>query len=416
MEKRIITLFIFIVAGINSYAQFEVSGVIRPRMEYRNGYAKLRDSLTEAAFFVSQRTRLNIGFENDKIETYISFYDFRVWGDQPLKKDIASVGLSAGWAEVSLTENFSVKFGRQSFKYDNSRLLSPVNWNQIGAAHDAILFKYRNSGWQIDLASAFNQSVLNNFGTDYADLITNYKTLNFLWINKIFGKTEIAFLGIVDGYQKKETTNTIYMRYTPGLIAKYKNSLFKIAARGFYQGGKNQAGDDISAFYLNTDIGIKIFEKLNLVAGFEIMSGNNLQDSLSKTDRAFNILYGARHKFNGNMDYFSVPITTDAAGLINPYLKLNFQINEIVALQASYHYFRLYGDYVYNNGFANKFLGNEIDLNTSIKFFKYFKLDAGYSAIFATKTLSYIKGGNNRKFNSWAFLMITVDPVLFRSK
>ncbi|OQX72178.1 MAG: hypothetical protein B6D61_14795 [Bacteroidetes bacterium 4484_249] len=51
MEKRIITLFIFIVAGINSYAQFEVSGVIRPRMEYRNGYAKLRDSLTEAAFF-----------------------------------------------------------------------------------------------------------------------------------------------------------------------------------------------------------------------------------------------------------------------------------------------------------------------------------------------------------------------------
>ncbi len=404
------------MVSLTGYSQFEIQGVIRPRAEYRNGYSTLRDSLAEYAGFITQRTRLNLKFTKGIIKSAISFYDFRVWGDQPLKNDLASVGLNKGWVEVALGQSFAVKFGRQAVGYDNYRLFSKVNWNQIGASHDLVLLKFRNNGWIMDFGAAYNQAAVNKFGTDYSELIKNYKTLNFLWLRKKFGKTDVAFQAIADGYQKEETNNTVYLRATGGIIAKYKEEKWDISARGFYQGGKLQTGQDVSAYYLNFDLGVKLLEKFRLLGGFELLSGNDATDSLDKTDHAFNILYGSRHKFNGTMDYFSVPVTTKRAGLVNPYLKLKFSVSKKVDIFADYLFFRLYGNYLDNGKTINKNLGNEIDLKVRGKVLKYLKLEGGYSFLLATKSMEVIKGGNSSYFNSWAYFMITVDPVLFTSK
>jgi hypothetical protein len=413
--KKVILLFL-IILSINAYSQFEIQGVIRPRAEYRNGYSTLRDSLVEYAGFITQRTRLNMKFTKGIIKSAISFYDFRVWGDQPLKKDLASVGLYEGWVEIEATKNFAIKFGRQSIGYDNYRLISKVNWNQIGASHDLVLLKYRNSGWIVDFGAAYNQASVNKFGTDYSELIFNYKTLNFLWLRREFGKFDIALLAIADGYQKEGTKNTIYLRYTGGLILKYFADKWDITARGFYQGGKLQTGQDVSAFYQNIDLGIKLSKKFRLLGGMELFSGNNATDSLNKTDHAFNILIGGRHKFNGTMNYFSVPSTTKRAGLVNPYLKLKFIVSKNVDIFADYHFFRLYGDFIDNGNIIDKNLGNEIDLKFKTRILKYLKLEGGYSFLFATESMEVIKGGSNSYFNSWAYFMVTVDPVLFTTK
>ncbi len=414
MKKLFILLGL--IVSINSYSQFEIQGVIRPRAEYRNGYSTLRDSLVEYAGFITQRTRLNMKFTKGIIKSAISFYDFRVWGDQPLKKDLASVGLYEGWVEIAATKKFSIRFGRQSIGYDNYRLISKVNWNQIGASHDLVLLKYRNSGWIVDFGAAYNQASVNKFGTDYSDLIFNYKTLNFLWLNKKVGKLDIAFQAIADGYQKVETKNTIYLRYTGGLILKYFAEKWDVTLRGFYQGGELQTGQDVSAFYQNINLGIKLSKKFRLLGGMEFFSGNNATDSLNKTDHAFNILIGGRHKFNGTMDYFSVPSTTKRAGLVNPYLKLKFIVSKNVDIFADYHFFRLYGDFIDNGKIIDKNLGNEIDLKFKTRILKYLKLEGGYSFLFATESMEVIKGGNNSYFNSWAYFMVTVDPVLFTTK
>jgi hypothetical protein len=235
-------------------------------------------------------------------------------------------------------------------------------------------------------------------------------------LRREFGKFDIALLAIADGYQKEGTKNTIYLRYTGGLILKYFAEKWDITARGFYQGGKLQTGQDVSAFYQNIDLGIKLSKKFRLLGGMELFSGNNATDSLNKTDHAFNILIGGRHKFNGTMNYFSVPSTTKRAGLVNPYLKLKFIVSKNVDIFADYHFFRLYGNFIDNGNIIDKNLGNEIDLKFKTRILKYLKLEGGYSFLFATESMEVIKGGSNSYFNSWAYFMVTVDPVLFTTK
>jgi len=414
MKRLILMLGIF--TSMHVYSQIEIQGVIRPRAEYRNGYGTLRDSLTEYAGFVTQRTRLNFKFTKGIVQTYFSFYDFRVWGDQPLKKDLSSVGLNEGWVEVAVAKHFAIRFGRQAIGYDNWRLISKANWNQIGAAHDMVLLKYRYKGWIVDMGAAYNQTSVNKFGTDYSALILNYKTLNYLWLNKKSGYTDLAFQFIADGYQKENTKNTIYLRYTGGFIVKQKINRWHLALRGFYQGGQLQTSQDVSAWYLNMDVGLQLSEKVGLLGRIEVMSGNNSRDSTGTTDHAFNILFGSRHKFNGTMDYFSVPATTDHAGLVNPFLNLRYSPSENVDIFAGYNFFRLYGSLLNNGVQVNKNLGNELDLKVKAKILKYLKLEGGYSFMLATKSMEVLKGGNSSFFNSWAYLMVTVDPVLFKTE
>ena len=123
-------LIILISLSISSYSQFKVNGTLRPRMEYRNGYKTLRNSDSEMAGFIGQRTRLSFDYKKEKLTTRITLYDFRVWGDQNLKSDLPSMGIFEAWAEINLSENLLLKAGRQALKYDNSRLKSKIgNWS-----------------------------------------------------------------------------------------------------------------------------------------------------------------------------------------------------------------------------------------------------------------------------------------------
>ncbi len=406
-----------LITSLTSYSQFKISGQIRPRMEYRNGYKTLRNADSEMAASISQRTRISMNYEKEKLKTGISFYDFRIWGDQKLKKDIPSIGLLEAWADLYLSKTISLKIGRQQISYDNSRLMSAVNWNQIGAAHDVLLFKFRKSGWIMDIGMAYNQANLSNFGMDYSDLIDNYKSLNFLWLKKKFGKLTISTLNILDGYQKEGTTNTVYFRITYGGIIDYKNTDIQFTARGFGQRGKIKTGVDVNAYYLNSDISYSLNNKIKLYAGFELISGNNATDNQNTTDNAFDILYGARHKFNGRIDYFSVPSTTKGAGLINPYMKVTFKLNNKLTLNTYYHYFMLHNDYLdVNSEKIDKFLGHEIDLTLDIKFSKEVSLQSGYSVMFGTNSMEVIKGGDKDLMNNWFFIMLTIKPTFFSDK
>ena len=103
--KYTITLFVALLLFLNSYAQFQIDGVIRPRFEFRDGYKSLKKSNDEAAAFVSQRSRLSFNYQNEKVKTQITLFDYRVWGDQLWKKDVPSTGIHEVWGEVKIKEN-----------------------------------------------------------------------------------------------------------------------------------------------------------------------------------------------------------------------------------------------------------------------------------------------------------------------
>ena len=61
-------------------------------------------------------------------------------------------------------------------------------------------------------------------------------------------------------------------------------------------------------------------------------------------------------------------------------------------------------------------LGGELDFKFKIKFKEYVKLEGGYAFMQPTQSMSVIKGGDHHEYNSWAYVMLTIDPVFFRKE
>lgn len=416
IKFKSVLFFIFLFLTFKTFAQFTISGEFRPRLEARNGYKLLSDSSKNAAFFVSQRTRLNLSYQKEKLKTYLSFHDVHVWGDELPKASNAGVGLFQAWVEYSFTDKVALKIGRQELKYDNQRLLSAPNWGQAGMKHDALVLKYNNK-FTLDFVSAFNQNSENLFGTDYSLMASqNYKTLNVLWLSKKLNKFKISSLNIADGYQKVDNPNVLYVRFTTGGIVEFETEKMLIALRAYKQIGHNKNGDIVRAFDLNPNFTLKMSEKFKMNLGGEMMSGVDALDSTNTNYTAFDMLYGSNHSFNGFMDYFNKPSTTKNAGLIDTYFKSSFEIKDKLTLKLDYHYFALQNNYISNNETIDKYLGSEFDITAKYSISKEMTLDFGYSIMLATESMEVIKGGDSSIPGHFAFIMLTVKPEFFTTK
>ncbi len=413
--RKILLATILTILFFTGKAQFKIDAEYRPRFELRDGYSTLKAEDSEPAYFVTQRTRLNLNHTYNNVTSKLSVQDYRVWGDSKLKADDSGVSVFEAYFKLKLNDYWAITAGRQAINIDNKRLFSAANWNQVSTSHDGLTFDFTKELFNFKMITAFNQSKVANFGTDYSDQISNYKFLNVIWIEKKIENLSFANLTITDAYQKDSTTNTDYYRFTTGGIIKYKNDANDFQLRGFYQTGKNKIGQDVSAFYTSASYMHKFGSVLNLTGGFEYMSGNDLTDLTNEKDNAFDILYGAKHWFNGMMDYFSTPKTTHNAGLVDGYLKLDFTKIENWKLSTHYHYLALANNYIYEGEKQDKFLANEIDLVATWRMNDIINLQLGYGMLFGGKTLEYVKGVEGDGLQQYFFTMITVKPTFFKN-
>lgn len=177
---------IFVMAGsLRSQGQVTLGGQIRTRTEFKNGAGTLRLRTSDPFFFVSQRSRLSVGYKQSRVNFHTEIQDVRIWGQDAStisSNDGARLGIQEAWAEVILTnkkdgvrknnspEYASIKTGRQALHYDDGRLLGDHDWSQQGRRHDILVFKLMNKGWQTDAGLAFNRN------TDAYNYNGNYYT------------------------------------------------------------------------------------------------------------------------------------------------------------------------------------------------------------------------------------------------
>ncbi len=64
----------------------------------------------------------------------------------------------------------------------------------------------------------------------------------------------------------------------------------------------------------------------------------------------------------------------------------------------------------------NSGLGSEIDLQVDYNIMKDVRLLCGYSTFFGTPTVDYVKGGDHKHWQDWAFLSVVVNPRIFSAK
>ena len=427
MKTNLQIAFLILAIALPSMvsAQFVLSGELRPRAEYRHGFKSPAITDMDAAAFISQRSRLNIAYQNEKMKFGLSLQDVRVWGDVPqLNLSDNSFSMHEAWGEFFFTPAFSIKAGRMELIYDDSRMLGNVDWAQQGRSHDIGLLKYEKNAWKVHAGMAYNQDK-EQFSSRVYTVTGNYKTMQLLWINHNQGNLNLSALFLNNGKQdmtlegEDEISYSTRYSQTIGATGTYKLDPVQFNASIYKQMGTEIGDNDMDALMFAINAKWSITENLSFTPGFEYLSGTNQKDALDPTFNeinSFNPFYGTNHKFNGHMDYYYVGNHINSVGLQNIFLKLNYSKSKL-SLGADFHLFSAAADILNPSDLTQTMdsnLGQELDLYIGYKLAAGVMLNVGYSQYFTTESTIALKGGNKDETSNWAWASITFKPELFR--
>ncbi|WP_394971925.1 alginate export family protein [uncultured Croceitalea sp.] len=412
-----IYLFFFLLAAKPIYAQIKLDAELRPRFEFRHGFQSLFPDNADPSAFISQRTRLNTGYNNEYLNFYLSVQDIRVWGDVPQlnRTDRNGFGVHQAWGELLFSPEFSLKLGRQVLNYDDQRIFGGVGWAQQARSHDVALLKYKKDKLSFHLGAAFNQdgeSNLNNLLTT----VNTYKSIQYTWFHHDWESISASFLFLNNGLQFIDAFNADNneTRFSQTIGTHLNGSKEKLAwlANLYYQFGNDLDNNDLSAYLLALEASYTIKSKWSLVLGAELLSGNDNGAPSNNENKAFTPFYGTNHKFNGLMDFFFVGNHADNVGLLDLYVGSVIELGEKTSLNARIHNFSAAADL---SGTDSKQLGIEADFVLNYNFKRDVNVKAGYSHLFAAEGMEFLKNNFDGNTNYWGWIMVTIKPTLFQT-
>ncbi|WP_420601785.1 alginate export family protein [Flagellimonas sp.] len=411
-----IYLFLFFLSTIAINAQVKVDAELRPRFEFRHGFQSLFPDDADPSAFISQRTRLNAAYKNEYLNFYLSVQDIRVWGDVPQlnRADRNGFGVHQAWGELLFSPEFSLKLGRQLLSYDDQRIFGGVGWAQQARSHDAAVMKYKKGKSSFHVGAAFNQdgeANLNNI------LTTNtYKSLQYGWFHQDWDGVSASFLFLNNGLQFIDAfdADNHETRFSQTVGTHLKGSEEKLGwmANLYYQFGKDIGDNDLSAYLLALEASYKVEPKWSLILGGELLSGNDNGAPSNGENKAFTPFYGTNHKFNGLMDYFFVGNHASNVGLLDVYVGSVIGLGEKTSLSGRIHNFSAAADLAATD---SKQLGVEADFVLNYNFKKDVNIKAGYSHLFASEGMEFLKNNFDDNSNYWGWVMITIKPTLFQT-
>ena len=426
MKNILFTTILVAGTSIALNAQLIVNAEFRPRGEIRHGYKSLFSDEDKSAYFVSQRTRLGVNFTQEKYSLSITGPDVRIWGDESVynqtsvKGDEASVELFEANLQIKFWHYTSIKLGRQQWVYDDQRLLSARNWGQTGIAYDGILFKYDDSNFRTDIGLSINNDKENKVGNEYTP--DKMKFLDFVYLSKKLGQSSfITFMGIISGYQKDEGSETIYASATYGPYFKINQKKIELESSFFHQSGTNIKSQSINAYLFSLNGLYKFTDKFSIGPGIDFVSGNDPSSS-SDTDYSFDILYGGRHRFLGDMDYFTnLSNSVLDAGIVDLFVKANLALNKRNNVNFTYHHFSTHKnitDPIYLSTNLKKYLGDEFDIMYKYKAEMPAELKVGISLYNATRSMEVLQDvdGNASKLQFFTYVQLAFSPNIFTSQ
>ncbi len=415
--KKVVYLaaLLMLLATSLSAQQLDLSAEVRPRFENRHGYKTLINTNVDGANFISQRSRLNFNFKNDKLKFGLVLQNVRVWGDvSTLSSGDSQISFHQAWAEAILSDKVSLKFGRQEIIYDDHRIFGNVGWAQQARSHDAFLVKFKTSKTsKLDLGFAVNADGQLLTDALYSNA-AGYKAFQYAWFHNKFKKSALSLLFLNTGieYLDGSSNQTIDYMQTIGGRYTFKSGKINGNAAGYFQSGKSRNAD-VNAGYFGAYLGYKATDNFSFGLAIDYLSGKDMNDS-STDVKSFAPLFGTNHKFNGWMDYFYVGNHANSVGLSDINVTLAYKKDKFSAKLIP-HFFSAAADVYNGTTKMDSNLGTEIDLVLGYKIAKDIMFKAGYSNMSATSSMEVLKGGNKNENNNWGWIMFTFKPKLFSS-
>ncbi|MBN2681930.1 MAG: alginate export family protein, partial [Bacteroidales bacterium] len=222
----------------------------------------------------------------------------------------------------------------------------------------------------------------------------------------------LSLLHISSGNTQTDSTNTLHFRHTTGLYSTFKSEGINYRANIYYQTGSNNLGQNVQAYLFDADLFYKL-GKTRIGLGLSLLSGD--ENTIDETDRTFDVLYGARHRYFGHMDYFSnFSSQTKRAGLIDIYGYLGYKISDKIQITNTGHYFSL--EKTNEISPEGKNLGYENEIELKIKISESVSLIASYLFFLPTENFKQITNLKAKDFQQFAFVEITIKPILFKQQ
>ena len=417
--KKLRIFILLALGGISAAGQaqeLDVNLQVRPRFEYRNGYKTLLPEGQEGTSQISQRSRLNFNYKQEDLTVKLTLQNTRTWGDvaPTALGDKNGVAVFEAWAQYDFTKKWSARMGRQVLSYDNQRIMGEQDWGQQAQSHDALVVTFRPKNQQLDLGAAYNSDAENTFQTPYK--VASYKAMQYAWYHTTFDKLGASLLLLNTGYEYPNSDAKLLVDYkqTFGTYLTYKTGKIDSNFWLYGQTGKN-ADLQVSAYNVAANFGYNITESFKAGLGYEFLSGKDSNDG-SRVIKSFNPLFGTNHGFNGYMDYFYVGGGhVNSVGLQDAFIKLNYNVNKW-QFDLIPHVFLTAADVVTPAEKMDSYLGTEVDATFGYNFKKDIVVSGGYSQMFGSSTLEFLKNGDAGHTNNWAWLMISVNPRIFTWK
>ncbi|TDE51142.1 alginate export family protein [Flavobacterium sp. GT3P67] len=416
---KIIGLSFLGMVSMETYAQELGANLqLRPRYEYRNGFKNLMPNGEKATSFVSQRSRLNFNYKQEKLKAKLTFQNIRTWGDvaTTTQVDKNGIALFEAWAQYDFDAKWSARLGRQVISYDNQRIFGEIDWAQQGQSHDAAVITFHQKNHQLDLGLVLNADKENLLEPKTA-YTTNYKSLQYAWYHTQFSKLNMSLLFLNTGYEFEKAIGNLEVDYkqTFGTYLTFKDKKWDTNLGLYGQTGKSN-DKSVSAWYAGANLGYALTNAFKATFGYEYLSGKN-QDDSSSDIKSFNPIFGTNHGFNGYMDYFYVGNHLNSVGLQDVYLKLNYTQNKWQFNLIPHVFSAPNAVLDATNKKMDSYLGTEMDFTAGYAFQKDIVASAGYSQMFGSGTLERLKNGiDAANTNNWVWVMVTFSPKIFTLK
>lgn len=355
-------------------------GQFRVRGESTNVSNYATQAGRNATDFVLYRTRLSAEAKpGTDLYTFIQMQDSRTSGSTPGANN-SNVDLHQGYLDVLHLWGLPLSFraGRWAMKYGDQRLISTLDWSNVGRSWDGVRLRAKTDNWEADIFSTNVKEVGkttndHRFSGLYAtcNAVDNHEMDVYLLARDL--GDNIQTNEDEDGTGSRTSGTGNLMERTLGTRIKGKTGIFDYSGEGIYQFGF-KAGDRIQAYASALTAGISFPELMKSRIGFEwdYASGDsNPNDGYEET---FNPIYPFGHFYQGHADVFSWKNGHDFV----THLKLE-PVSEFQTMLA-YHHFRLEhaSDSWYNGsgaangtlttGTSSKHVGDELDLHFKTKF------------------------------------------------
>lgn len=362
---------------------------VRPHLEYRprvltHTGRDMKANGQKAS--VTQRVRLGVGATLlDTVHVRVDAQDVRTWGEE-----LSTLGdrrpdgpeIYQAYGELRLFEGSVVRVGRQEIKIDEGRLFWHRDWNDHAQSFDAV--RVDQGIGQLKLTGLWsrvseddvyevdaNGNALRGAPGDHDVVAAHARSEHLSWL-----RPSAVFVYDRDGSNEAECYVVgvfVDGEVLPGL--SYRTELYHQSGQRPY-GAANTMGyyqrADVSAFMFSARADYKVPAAfgLKLRGAVDVYTGD---DPDTETNETFEVLYGARRAFLGDLNIFrSIGKDTAGGGIVDAQGQVSAKPVEGLSLSVAYHHFSSVEPVQDAQN-----LGDEVDLRVKYEVSSFLQLMAG---------------------------------------